>query len=162
MKGGRKPMPEDDPPEGAPEWMTTYSDLVTLLLTFFVLLFSMASVDKQKFEAVAYSLRSTFLNMSNGELYENNNGKDLISITDLTGQPEDEYDKNTNREDSDKKGNAGKGSVEERIDNFKDEVEDLIALMDLGDYIKIIDTEREIILRINSVILFDLGKADIK
>lgn len=33
-KTNRKSLPEDDPPEGAPEWMTTYSDLVTLLLTF--------------------------------------------------------------------------------------------------------------------------------
>ncbi len=32
-------------------WMNTYSDLVTLLLTFFVLLFSFSSVDAEKWEA---------------------------------------------------------------------------------------------------------------
>ncbi len=32
----------------ANNWMTTFSDLVTLLLTFFVLLFSMSSMDDQK------------------------------------------------------------------------------------------------------------------
>lgn len=31
-------------------WMDTYGDMVTLLLTFFVMLFSMSSVDKEKFE----------------------------------------------------------------------------------------------------------------
>ena len=37
-------------PEGGSKnsWMTTFSDLVTLLLTFFVLLFSMSSMDSQK------------------------------------------------------------------------------------------------------------------
>ncbi len=33
------------PPEGAAEWMLTYSDMVTLLLTFFVLMFTTAEVD---------------------------------------------------------------------------------------------------------------------
>ena len=38
---------------GAPEWMTTYSDMVTLLLTFFIMLFSMATIDKNKFTDIA-------------------------------------------------------------------------------------------------------------
>jgi chemotaxis protein MotB len=46
--------------EGAPAWMVTYSDLVTLLLTFFVLLLSMANMDPIKFLKVANSMRSAF------------------------------------------------------------------------------------------------------
>ena len=45
---------------GAPAWMVTYSDLVTLLLTFFVLLLSMANMDPIKFLKVANSMRSAF------------------------------------------------------------------------------------------------------
>jgi chemotaxis protein MotB len=45
---------------GAPAWMTTYSDMVTLLLTFFVLLLSMAEMDKVKFEQAVGSLRGAF------------------------------------------------------------------------------------------------------
>lgn len=37
-------------PKGAPMWMTTFSDMTTLLLTFFVLLMSMANFDKVKME----------------------------------------------------------------------------------------------------------------
>jgi len=37
---------------GAPEWMVTFSDCMTLLLTFFVLLLSFASFNKQSFEEV--------------------------------------------------------------------------------------------------------------
>lgn len=36
---------EPDPPPGVPAWMATFSDLVTLLLTFFVMLMAMASFD---------------------------------------------------------------------------------------------------------------------
>ncbi|RRD94995.1 chemotaxis protein [Clostridiales bacterium COT073_COT-073] len=37
---------------GAPAWMTTYGDMVTLLLCFFVLLFSMSSINQEKFQKI--------------------------------------------------------------------------------------------------------------
>ncbi len=46
-KGRSKPM-DDDP--GAPEWMVTFSDCMTLLLTFFVLLLSFSSFDDKIFQ----------------------------------------------------------------------------------------------------------------
>jgi len=45
-------------PEGIPEWMATFADMVTLLLCFFVLLLSMASMDAKKFEMAASSFQS--------------------------------------------------------------------------------------------------------
>lgn len=45
---------------GAPAWMVTFADMVTLLLTFFVLLVSMASMDRVKFSAASASLKSAF------------------------------------------------------------------------------------------------------
>ncbi len=45
---------------GAPLWMVTYSDMVTLLLTFFVLMLSMAEMDKIKFKKAAGSLKGAF------------------------------------------------------------------------------------------------------
>lgn len=45
----------DEVKAGAPAWMATYGDLVTLLLCFFVLLFSMSSVDVAKFKAAMSS-----------------------------------------------------------------------------------------------------------
>ncbi len=44
----RKPKSEDEGP-GAPEWMVTFSDCMTLLLTFFVLLLSFSSFDDNVF-----------------------------------------------------------------------------------------------------------------
>ena len=40
----------------APFWMTTYGDMVTLLLTFFILMFAMSSINEQKFLKAATSL----------------------------------------------------------------------------------------------------------
>lgn len=51
---------EDAPAPGSPAWMATFSDLMNLLLCFFVLLFSMSSVDTAKFNEMAQSFASTF------------------------------------------------------------------------------------------------------
>lgn len=51
---------EPECPPGAPLWMTTFSDLVTLLLTFFVLLLSMASMDPVKFVQAKTSIKDAF------------------------------------------------------------------------------------------------------
>lgn len=51
---------KEDPPAGSPAWMATFSDLMNLLLCFFVLLFSMSTVDAEKFQVVIASLQSHF------------------------------------------------------------------------------------------------------
>ncbi|WP_242847781.1 flagellar motor protein MotB [Fervidicella metallireducens] len=45
---------------GGGEWLTTFADLMTLLLTFFVLLYSFSSIDAIKFKQIAISLSSAF------------------------------------------------------------------------------------------------------
>ena len=50
----RRPPPPDDTPT-APFWMATFSDMVTLLLAFFVMLVAMSEVEVKKFEeALSY------------------------------------------------------------------------------------------------------------
>ena len=51
---------EEAPAPGSPAWMATFSDLMNLLLCFFVLLFAMSSVDTAKFNELAQSFASTF------------------------------------------------------------------------------------------------------
>ena len=59
--------PEEIKP-GLPAWQGTFGDLMNLLLCFFVLLFSMASMDAAKFEEVAASFSSAFGIFSGGEM----------------------------------------------------------------------------------------------
>ena len=47
---------EDDEDSGG-EWLVTFSDLVTLLLTFFVFLVAMANLDEEKFEQIIHSIQ---------------------------------------------------------------------------------------------------------
>ena len=55
MTSGRRQKAAE--PDRTMAWMTTYSDMVTLLLAFFVLLFSFSSIDVIEFERVIMSLQ---------------------------------------------------------------------------------------------------------
>lgn len=45
---------------GIPEWVVTFGDMMSLLLTFFVLLFSMSEVKQDRSQALIQSLRNQF------------------------------------------------------------------------------------------------------
>lgn len=52
---------EDPPAAGAPEWVMTYGDMMSLLLCFFVLLVSMSELKQdEKYQGVADSLQERF------------------------------------------------------------------------------------------------------
>ena len=51
---------EEEVEEGAPAWMSTFSDMATLLLTFFVLLLSFANMDVVEFRTMMGSVRDAF------------------------------------------------------------------------------------------------------
>ncbi len=52
---------EEHASEGAPEWMVSYADMITILMSFFVVMFSMAGQkDGKKEEPVMQSLRRQF------------------------------------------------------------------------------------------------------
>ena len=61
----RKKKPEEAK-AGAPEWMATFSDLMNLLLCFFVLLFSMSSTDTAKYNEIVEAITSSFSIFSGG------------------------------------------------------------------------------------------------
>ena len=61
----RKKKPEEAP-AGAPAWMATFSELMNLLLCFFVLLFSMSSTDTAKYNEIVEAVTSSFSIFSGG------------------------------------------------------------------------------------------------
>lgn len=48
------------PPPGAPAWLATFADMMSLLLTFFILLLSFSSVSEDKFKQAAQSMAVGF------------------------------------------------------------------------------------------------------
>lgn len=57
-KNKRKSGTEESGGGGAPGWMVTYGDLMSLLLTFFVLIVSFSSIQNVKFQKALGSLKA--------------------------------------------------------------------------------------------------------
>lgn len=103
-----KKKKEETPAPGSPAWMATFSDLMNLLLCFFVLLFAMSSVDEGKAEALIQSLAQTFSifeggGASFGEGNMISNGASQLSNLDdyfsTMGQTDDgQIDQNVNED----------------------------------------------------------------
>ncbi len=53
-------IPPDEPKAGAPEWLVTFGDMMTLLLCFFVLLLSFSTMEAERFKVVAGYIRQAF------------------------------------------------------------------------------------------------------
>ena len=149
------------------DWMTTYSDMVTLLLTFFVMLFAMSTVDKVKFERISTSIRNAFMiqQSGGGGLLETNRGNQVDNVYDDLNTVDNIVALiNSNVETGEVyEPNSGIGEAGEyQIDDLKEEIGRTIQEMEMQDDVRIIDGTNFIILRFDSVLLFDLGKADIR
>ena len=109
----RKP---DEPKKGAPEWQCTFSDLMNLLLCFFVLLFSMSSVDANKWEQVVASMTSAFSVFNSGSTSIGNGTlvgigtsqlSDLDEYYDSLGQTAEDLGEDERQRASDSEASAG-------------------------------------------------------
>ncbi len=151
--------------EGLPEWFGTYSDLVTLLLCFFILLFSMASLDAQKYVQIASSLRSSFMKISGGDMMMSNTGQQMLNITNQQN-PSNTGDESTDTEkyvqEAEKMVTDAKEQLEnKKIEEAANKIRDIIAERGLADKISVIEEKDFLLVRLESEVLFQSGSADV-
>ena len=68
-------------PAGAPLWMCTFADLMSLLMCFFVLLLSFATMDAAKFAAATGSMKDAFGMQQSSPVDSVMNGSQMISAS---------------------------------------------------------------------------------
>lgn len=78
---------EDESPAGAPEWAVTFGDLMSLLLTCFILLVSMSEIKKNdRFQGIADSIQQQFgrdalSGLAGGGLHPRNSELATLAVT---------------------------------------------------------------------------------
>ncbi|MCD6183397.1 MAG: flagellar motor protein MotB [Thermovirga sp.] len=65
---GRRKKREEESSGGS--WLTTYGDMVTLILTFFILLYSFSTIDVIKFKKMMFSFKEAIGVMKGGKTFE--------------------------------------------------------------------------------------------
>lgn len=143
--------------QGGQRWLLTYSDMVTLILVFFVLLFSMSQIDIIKFEAITESFRNRMV-------------FDFLPSTVPIDTPRDQatsgfQDGNDlnldfpvkNQKDEDEE--EEDGSKGDELGNLMENIESYLAEHDLEDSISANRTERGVVLVLQERVLFNSGEA---
>ena len=74
-------------PEGIPAWVMTFADLMSLLLAFFVLLFSFSEMDKNVYKELAGSLKDAFGVQREIKAKETPRGINIIAREFSPGRP---------------------------------------------------------------------------
>lgn len=169
---------EDAPPPGSPAWMATFSDLMNLLLCFFVMLFAMSTPEQQKLEAFVEAMNNTTsifdggataigdgILISNGvsqlnelDQYINSTGKTADSETD--GDDFQEFEMSPEAQET----------LEQILDQEKlqeneeyaEEMEEILQENRIGDEVDVSFTAQFVQLTMNGALLYDSGSAELK
>lgn len=118
--------------KSAPAWMTTYGDMVTLLLTFFVMLYSFSSIDSEKWQRLVESLSG------GSSVLEN-----VVTTTTLEG-------------------NQSLESRIQQFEELYLRLRQYIEENQLTNRVNLTRSDSEIQIRFVDNVLFDSGKADLK
>ena len=139
---------DEAPPaeEGAPAWMATFGDMMSLLLTFFILILSFANMDVIKFSAAVGSLKDAFGTKTTdpGEMesfasslirLSENQSSQVVSVIDLP-----------------KRLRIAEADLQRRIQL-------MIATHDLEKLVETEQTSRGVVVRVRGQLLFEPGSA---
>lgn len=119
-------------------WLLTYSDLITLLMIFFVVMFASSSVDKQKFKALSESMSVAM-----------GSGKHIIG---------DETSVAINENPS-----INEANIEgDKLTQLKDQLDKYLQQNNMSDTTSTTISERGLVVSLNNSLFFDPGKADLK
>lgn len=169
---------EDAPPPGSPAWMATFSDLMNLLLCFFVMLFAMSTPEEAKLAEFVAAMNSTFsifnggataigdgILISNGvsqlnelDEYINSTGKTADSETD----GEDFQDFELSPEAQETLEQYLEEQQLQENEEFSEEIEEILQENRIGDEVDISFTAQYVQLSMNGAMLFDSGSAALK
>lgn len=130
-------IPEPEVKPGAPDWVVTFGDMMSLLMVFFVLLLSFSTMEIEKFKTVAGMMREAFGVQAERSFADIPSGQTVM-------------DPNQDQEKSD--------------DSFilLESVKDWVIQEELQDLIKISLEERGVILRASGQALFDPGQVKVR
>ena len=159
---------EDEVKPGAPAWQSTFADLMNLLLCFFVLLFSMSTVDAQKFEMIAASFNQTFSIFSAGATAIG----DGVLISNGVSQLNelDQYINSTGKMDTGETVSEDVASAQaelekaqlEESEELAEKIEEALEENNLDNEIDIEFTAQYVQLTLKGSLLFDSGSVELK
>lgn len=133
MKPRNKPKKENNE-----RWLLTYSDLITLLMIFFVVMYSMSNIDKAKYEKIANSMSSS---MGGNSFFSDITEQNTTSTIEQSGTSEEEFNE---------------------FKDLKEKINTIISQNKSEDEIIVTEYEKGLVISFKDGILFDSGSNILK
>src|SRR3954470_1343633 len=162
-RGGKKRRGPAAEHENEERWLLTYADMITLLMALFMVLFSIANVNKAKVEALSKSLNDAFSGkiLPGGKAIQQTGAKEdpgtpsptppIPAITPLVGQA------------SDAQSQAAVKQEQDEFNKIKREVDAYAKTHGLASKVETTITQRGLVIRLlTDQVLFDSGQAELK
>ncbi|MBX6394784.1 MAG: OmpA family protein [Alicyclobacillaceae bacterium] len=130
-------------------WLITYSDLITLLMIFFVILYAMSKIDFYKFVHLSASLSRALYNQNQIQL--SGLGSTGLIAQEPTGPPSPDYRKS-----------AAEVAEERQLAQIKLQLESYIRQQGVAGQVVVEEKPRGLRISLRDALLFDTGKADLK
>ena len=175
-----KKRKEDAPPPGSPAWMATFSDLMNLLLCFFVMLFAMSTIEESKLQELVAAMNNTFSIFSagstaigDGRLVSNGVSQlnELDKYINSTGKTADsssktddvqEYETFPENVTAEQLQQALEALQLQENEELAENVKEALADSGIGDQVDVSFTAQYVQLTMNGALLFDSGSAQLK
>ncbi|HVN22911.1 MAG TPA: flagellar motor protein MotB [Syntrophorhabdales bacterium] len=135
----RKKKPEEH--ENLERWLITYADLITLLLAFFILMYTMSKQDSKKYQEVAAHLKAIF-----------SGSHAILATGNVAGKAPIEL--------SFKGGAENVAALKEQLEKELREIGDKGAADGMQN-ISLVSDERGLVVRAMEKAFFDTGRADL-
>jgi chemotaxis protein MotB len=142
MSKGRRHRGHEGGHENAERWLLTYADLITLLMVFFVVLYSMSSADSSKFKAISTALQQAF----NIDVLK---GQSATSIVDATAAapPVD---------------NLINDAQVPQVSRLQSKVQAVVDGVAQAPDVSVSIDKEGVVIRLSGSYLFDSGRAELK
>ncbi len=149
-------MPEErvrkkSKPQDPNRWMLTYSDMVTLLLVFFILLFAMSTIDVTKFKRIMSSIQLSFM----GQTAILDGHPELEELEEMETVPEGETIRVTEAERLVLEKMREAHQVLERIGDFLTEA-------GIKQDVELRVEDRGVVMELPDNIFFEIGQAELR
>lgn len=161
----------DEPKKGAPEWTTTFGDLMNLLLCFFVMLFAMSTIDVKKYDQIRDSFQSDYTGILTGGLgiFGNNSTSGEFSIVETNSNSSGSSDSSDDNVEKVENLDESIKAVQEQKQLYSEKMYDEVFKM-LKDQNLNLDTVdltvdsqyNYIMLSLSGSLLFDSGAVELK
>ena len=135
----RRNKKHEEEPENHERWLLSYADFITLLMIFFIIMYSMSEMDKSKYNELA-SVFSVEMGGGGTGILKGGNG-----ATDSETSVADK-----------------EATEEQKQEEVKESIDAYIDTSELNDSVTTSIEERGLVLSFNDALFFDSGNAEIK